>query len=65
MSLQRGGTRGGDCIVKEIETLKEQLDFDLDYLQRSVDVLNYSYYKAKNIGIKKSTILKSWMFLKH
>lgn len=38
----------------KIKKLKEQLNFDLNNINRSVEMLNYSLNKAKQIGIKKS-----------
>lgn len=38
----------------KVEKLKEQLKFDLDNITKSVEMLNYSLNKAKQIGIKAS-----------
>jgi len=39
--------------MKKIENLKKQLEADLSYLDRSIEVLTYSLEKAKKIGSKK------------
>ena len=39
--------------MKKIENFKKQLGFDLAYLDRSMQVLEYSLKKAKKIGNKK------------
>lgn len=44
--------------MKKIENLKKQLDFDLSYLDRSMDVLEYSLEKAKKIGNKKEYVIE-------
>ena len=44
--------------MKKIENLKKQLDFDLAYLNRSMEVLAYSLQKARKIGIKKAYVIE-------
>jgi len=44
--------------MKKIENLKKQLDFDLSYLDRSMQVLEYSLEKAKEIGNKKEYVIE-------
>ncbi len=44
--------------MKKIENLKDQLDFNLAYLNKSMEVLAYSLQKAKKIGIKKAYVIE-------
>ena len=44
--------------MRKIENLKDQLNFDLAYLNRSMEVLAYSLQKAKKIGIKKTYVIE-------
>jgi hypothetical protein len=44
--------------MKKIENLKKQLEVDLAYLDRSMQVLEYSYDKSKKIGKKKEYVIE-------
>ncbi len=44
--------------MKRIENLKKQLEVDLSYLDKSMQVLSYSFDKAKKIGNKKKYIIE-------
>ncbi len=44
--------------MKKMENLKKQLEFDLAYLVRSMQVLEYSLKKAEKIGTKKEYVIE-------